>query len=264
MDRKIFSAISLFAFLFLQQALVQGQTRIMPLGDSITQSDTGHNSYRRPLWQMLENTAYSGDFVGSLTEHFGGPPPTPDFDTDHEGHWGWRADQVLANINAWAASAQPDIVLIHLGHNDLWQGQSVSSTITELGQIIDEVRLVNSSAIFLLSQVIPATSGIGLDQIPDLNAQIPALAASKHSADSPVVVVDQYTGFDPDTDTWDGVHPNASGEQKMAQNWFDAIQLLEFPLRINFQPAASIIPDGYRADDGSDYAVHDGYNYGWH
>ena len=261
MNKKTFPAISLFALLLLQQALVQGQTRIMPLGDSITQSDTTHNSYRRPLWQMLENAAYSGDFVGSLTSNWNGPPPDPDFDMDHEGHWGWRADQVLANINAWAAAAQPDIVLIHLGHNDLWQGQSVASTIDELGQIIDEVRLVNSSATFLLAQVIPAMSGIGLDQIPDLNTQIPALAASKHSADSPVVVVDQYTGFDPDTDTWDGVHPNASGEQKMAQNWYDAIQLLGFPLRINFQPSEAARPDGYNIDDGSDYGTRG--SYGW-
>ncbi|MCB0195217.1 MAG: hypothetical protein KDJ65_24930, partial [Anaerolineae bacterium] len=40
---------------------------------------------------------------------------------------------------------------------------------------------------------------------------------------SPVIVVDQYSGFDVNADTHDGTHPNISGEQKMAQKWLDAL-----------------------------------------
>ena len=43
------------------------------------------------------------DFVGSLKENYGGMPRHTDFDMDHEGHWGWRADQVLARIDKWGA-----------------------------------------------------------------------------------------------------------------------------------------------------------------
>ena len=32
----------------------QGPVRILPLGDSITQANRSHNSYRRPLWHMLK------------------------------------------------------------------------------------------------------------------------------------------------------------------------------------------------------------------
>ena len=56
-----------------------------------------------------------------------------------------------------------------------------------------------------------------------LNAAIPAWAASESTAQSPVIVVDQWTGFDTDADTYDGVHPNASGDAKIAQNWLEAL-----------------------------------------
>jgi lysophospholipase L1-like esterase len=41
---------------------------------------------------------------------------------------------------------------------------------------------------------------------------------------SPVILVDQYSGFDGKADLYDMVHPNASGEEKMAAKWFDAMQ----------------------------------------
>jgi len=38
-----------------------------------------------------------------------------------------------------------------------------------------------------------------------------------------VVVVDQSAGFDPVADTRDGIHPNATGEEKMAAAWHAAL-----------------------------------------
>jgi hypothetical protein len=40
--------------------------KILPLGDSMTQGEAGHFSYRRPLWKMLDSAGYKVDFVGSL------------------------------------------------------------------------------------------------------------------------------------------------------------------------------------------------------
>jgi acyl-CoA thioesterase-1 len=202
--------------------------RIMPLGDSITASVTGNASYRYYLWQRLQSAGYQVDFVGSQYGVYGGPPLYTDFDQDHEGHWGWRVDEILANIDVWALAALPDIVLIHLGHNDLWQGQSVGDTIDELARIIDALRLVNPSVQILLAQVIPSTED-ALAEIPSLNAQIPALVAAKTTSQSLVIAVDQYSGFDAPSDTWDGVHPNATGEQKIADRWFTWLARLLSP-----------------------------------
>ena len=195
-------------FLFAIAALAIGAganatpTRIMPLGDSITESSGGHASYRYWLWNDLLSAGYDPDFVGSRYGVHAGEPAFPDFDQDHEGHWGWRADQFRAQIAGWVTTCQPQVILIHLGHNDLWQGQGVANAIADLDAIIDTIRSVRPTAVFLLAQVIPAVDGIGLFQIPLLNDEIAALAARKHTEASPVLVVDQFTGFDPDVDTW--------------------------------------------------------------
>ena len=222
--------------------------RIMPLGDSITQADSQRDSYRRALWQLLQAGAYNVDFVGSLTEHFGGPPPNADFDQNHEGHWGWRTDQILNSLPNWAAVHQPDVVLVHLGSNDLFQGQSVASTITELGQIIDVLRAARPNVIVLLAQIIPN----GSVSVVNLNNQIATLAGQKTTAQSPVIVVDQFTGFNVAADTYDSTHPNASGEQKMANRWYAALQSVLTPggptLTPTFTPTPTNTPQpGERA-----------------
>ena len=193
---------------------------VMPLGDSITQGSAQQNSYRRALWQLIQANTYNVDFVGSLNTNFSSPPPNPDFDLDHEGHWGLRADEVLALLPTAAATYQPQIALIHLGTNDIFQGQSVASTINELSQIIDVLRGARPDVVILLAQIIPNQYS---DVVPFNNA-LPALAAQKTTAQSPVLLVDQFTGFNLVADTYDGVHPNNTGESKLATHWFIALQ----------------------------------------
>lgn len=197
----------------------------MPLGDSITEGrggvseiQLGFASYRYWLWHELVDRGHPVDFVGSQYGVWNGPPPYTDYDMDHEGHWGWRADQILAEITGWVESARPDIVLIHLGHNDLWQGESIASTIVDLGGIIDGIRGVNPRAILLLARVIPPALGAP-DSLPELNDQIDILGVQMNTPESPVIVVDHETGFDPWIHTYDSVHPNELGEQFMAQRW---------------------------------------------
>jgi hypothetical protein len=220
-----------------------GPWRIMPIGDSITGAEGTYNSYRRPLWKLLADAGIDTDFVGSRSGNRDGQVPNPDFDTDHEGHWGWRADRFLRdnNIQNWSQTYQPDVILIHLGTNDIFQGQGVSRTIDEIGEIIDIVRGVNPRVIVLVAQVIP-TSDPSRPSLQPLNEAIPDLVASKDSPDSPVRLVDQYTGFDATVDTYDGVHPDLSGENKMAQKWFDVLQPL-LSQNINEAPAFTSVPD---------------------
>ena len=193
--------------------------RIMPLGDSITQSLTPNNSYRYYLWHLLLSQNYPVDFVGSRNGVGGGPPANADFDMDHEGHAGWRADEISANIQGWAMQASPDVVLLHIGHNDLCQGQSVASTVVDIGDIVDVLRTVNPHIQILLAQLI-ASSDCGISL---LNAKLPALVADMTTAESPITLVDEYTGFDASTMTFDGTHPNAIGDLRMADRWFEKL-----------------------------------------
>jgi acyl-CoA thioesterase-1 len=194
--------------------------KIMPLGDSITESTRRLNSYRYYLWHVLLDQGYHIDFVGSQYGVGNGPPANPDFDMDHEGHAGWRADEILNHIQTWATAASPDFVLIHIGTNDLSQGQSVASTVNDIRGIIDALRKVNPRIQILLAQLIAKT---GVPSIAVLNGNLPALVADKNRAESPIVLVNQYSGLDPSTMTYDGTHPNAIGDSHMADRWFEKL-----------------------------------------
>lgn len=215
---------------------------ILPLGDSITQAHEAHLGYRYRLWTKLIDSGLPFDLVGSRDSNFPDNPVWPtymgqSFDQDHEGHWACQADQILNGTDTgnndpcngsgkladWLAGYTPDIVLMHLGTNDALNGESAASTVIDLEGIIDVLRADNPNVIILLAKLIPSTKS-GASAIDDVNAEIDGIAASKSTAQSPVIVVDQNTGFDASTDTYDGLHPDDSGEEKMATKWMAAIQ----------------------------------------
>lgn len=195
--------------------------RIMPLGDSITQGSRSYDSYRRALWRRLQEAGYAVDFVGSTQRNHGGSPPRPDFDLDHEGHWGWRVDQVLAELEPWAQAAQPDVVLVHLGSNDLFRPEEPAAVVQELRAVVETLRRVNPRVVILLAEIIPA--GGGEAPMRAYNAGVRALAGESFG-ESRVKAVDLFTGFDPERHTYDGVHPNKDGEALMADRWFEALR----------------------------------------
>jgi len=93
----------------------------------------------------------------------------------------------------------PDIALVMLGTNDVLNNVPTQHSIYSLGGIIDTIRQKNPNVRILLAQI-PSTS-IPRDNLLALNAAIPGLAAQKSTAQSPVTVVDMYTGFDGVADT---------------------------------------------------------------
>ncbi len=198
--------------------------RIMPPGDSITQGAADSDSYRRPLWKLLKKNNARINFVGSLKTNY---PYTrsahSDFDMDHEGHWGWRADEVLAKIGGWAEQAAPGIVLFHLGTNDILQNQKNEDTVEELRQIIFTLRKHNPRIEIFLAQLIPIARKTANMRVQELNALLPDMARSITTDHSPIHIVNQHEGFDAIKDTYDGVHPNELGIEKMAQKWYKAL-----------------------------------------
>lgn len=216
--------------------------KIMTLGDSITQAENGQNSYRKALWEKLTASGYDVDFVGSENRNKDNNNfEDSNFDPDHEGHWGWRIDEIIngrggeGKLADWLTGYTPDVALIHLGSNDAIQNNSTISSVEELKQVIDILRQDNENVTIFLSQLIPARGSGTNSRIDDLNSRIPGIVASYNLANSPVILVDQNSGFNANTDTYDGVHPDNSGEAKMAQKWFDALK--------NYFDSVNINPD---------------------
>lgn len=198
--------------------------RIMPIGNSITQGSSTTYSYRYALWKKLIDANMNFNFVGSQSMNDGGNPTFPpyrnqQFDTHNEGHWGKRADEILVGLPAWATAAKPDMVLVEAGTNDILQGQSVATTKEDLRGIIQAVREVNPNAVILLATIIPSLN----NNMSAMASAITDLASEEDTSQSPVILVDQHSGFNATTDTYDGIHPNPQGEEKMAQKWASAI-----------------------------------------
>ncbi|ARS36474.1 GDSL-type esterase/lipase family protein [Pontibacter actiniarum] len=265
----------LLVFFFASIAIPStAQYKIMCLGNSITQGNLENPGYRYRLWQKLLDKGNSIELVGSHDVNEGGTPAVKGtvyrgqtYTNRNEGHWGWTADEVLngrdgkGNLTQWLQSYNPDIALVHLGTNDMFKQCSggvspdkacYQETINELKTVIQQIQEKNPNVIVLVAQLIPAyDQKVGPEtasNISELNKRIPALAEELSTVTSRVVVVDQNTGFDATTgvDTWDGVHPNASGEEKMAQIWFGAIQEAITPLPVELSSfSAQLASEGH-------------------
>jgi len=215
--------------------------KIMPLGDSITGSP---GCWRALLWNMLQNTGYTNiHFVGTLPPQGCGIP----YDGNNEGHGGILATGIVSQnlLPGWLAATSPDIVMMHLGTNDVWNGSFTTAQIlAAYTTLVQQMRANNPAMKILVAQIIPMNpSGCSYcaQGVVNLDAAIPAWATSLTTAQSPIVVVNQWTGFNDATDTIDGVHPNDSGNQKIASKWYPA--LTQF-LTVTSSPPPSPTPSG--------------------
>ncbi|GHA74509.1 GDSL-type esterase/lipase family protein [Pontibacter akesuensis] len=233
------------------------QYKVLTLGNSITQGNTEFPGYRYPLWKMLVDEGMDVELVGSHDTNEGGDPAVKGtvyngkvYTNRNEGHWGWSTDEILngrdimtGNLASWLEDYTPDIALIHLGTNDMFRQcggnpNCYEETISELREVVRVLRNDNANIKIFMAQLIPADPqkvGPAIAQnIERLNALIPALVNDLNTTRSPVVLVDQFTGFNPTmgVDTHDGVHPNTSGELKMASKWFAAIEPSITPLPV--------------------------------
>ncbi|MDN3242466.1 cellulose binding domain-containing protein [Glycomyces tritici] len=198
--------------------------RIMPLGDSITGSP---GCWRGNLWDLLDEAGHEVDFVGSLSQACNPAGSDP----DHEGHGGFQVTQSVANgsVRGWLEQHTPDVLMMHFATNDVWSNLPPSQILAAYTQIVADLRELNPDAVILVAQIIPLhpDPSFGCTDCPqraiDFNAAIPAWAAGLTTAESPIIVVDQWTGFDPAVDTYDGVHPDEDGYVKIAANWFEAL-----------------------------------------
>jgi lysophospholipase L1-like esterase len=196
--------------------------RVMPLGDSITGSP---GCWRALLWQQLQQAGHTEvDFVGTLPAQGCGFT----YDGDNEGHGGYLATNVASQnlLPGWLAATDPDVVLMHFGTNDVWSNLPPATILAAFTTLVAQMRAANPAMKIMVAQILPmnpASCPECAQRVIDLNAAIPAWAAATTTTASPVTVVDQWTGFSTATDTGDGVHPNDSGNVKIANRWYPAL-----------------------------------------
>nr|MCU0792991.1 SGNH/GDSL hydrolase family protein [Opitutaceae bacterium] len=190
--------------------------RILPIGDSITEGNAELGSYRLQLAEMLKEAGVAFEYVGSRTTQGG---------LGHEAYSGNNAEFVAKKVAEHAAGNVPDIALIHAGHNYFAENAPVPKIIAATERMIASLRAANPRVTVLVAQVIPSAKLPKYSYIPELNAELARVAPGWSTPESRVLVVDQFTGFDPVEDTVaDLVHPNARGIEKLARRWFEALE----------------------------------------
>ena len=198
--------------------------KIMPLGDSITYGYTDGSltndfsvAYRQKLYLDLVKLGYKVDFVGSLLS---GQSATPFFDYDHEGHPGYEKHEVANKIFDWLTQNPADIVLLHIGTNNI----NPDSFYVE--KILNEIDRYSLDVIVVIARIINRIDNSQKSSLTtQLNDNVEFMALDRIAKEGDkILIVDQERALNYNTDLApDGFHPNENGYMKMADVWLNGL-----------------------------------------
>lgn len=209
--------------------------RVMVVGDSISQGSSGDYTWRYRLYKNLVARGVSVDMVGPRNGLFDNVAnrqgdqryADADFDRDHDATWGRAAVEEKDTIAAEVRGADPDYLLVLLGINDVVWFTDAPGADAALRSVISNARAAKPSVKIVLGSVLAtaraATEPAFAAKVADLNARISAIVSTMSSAASPIALAATAHGFVAADDTYDGVHPNARGELKIAAAFQDTL-----------------------------------------
>lgn len=189
----------------------------MPLGDSITDGEQVPGGYRVHLAELATAAGYRLHFVGSKTN---GPRELEE--QAHEGHIGWRIAQVDAQVARWLGESKPDIVLLLLGTNDIFDDDP-SNAPRRLDRLVEHIHAAVPAATIAIGSIPPLSDRRREAKVVAFNADVAANVRKRLSDGWPVAFVDVHAAID-STDLHDGIHPSAGGHRKIAAAWWTALE----------------------------------------
>ncbi|NER98111.1 MAG: SGNH hydrolase [Symploca sp. SIO1B1] len=192
--------------------------KIMPLGDSITDGYFVPGGYRINLWHHLTNRNYQIDFVGSQSN---GPDVLPN--KAHEGHSGWRIDEIHRMSSIWLNQFQPDIILLMIGTNDMVQKYGVEQAPERLSKLVDDIFEQLPQVQLFLASILPIGEPLLNQRVIKYNQAIAYQVEQKQAQGTKIYFADLYPTISLE-DLPDGIHPNSEGFRKMALAWEEAIE----------------------------------------
>lgn len=208
----------------------------MPVGDSMTIGSAGEHTWRYRMWQHLRAT-YGGPFriVGpreTLYDKATESPDSheyadPDFPRAHLAGWGEGWQHMVPLIGEAVRTQRADILLVSLGLIDLGFYTNAEQTAANARTFIAQARAANPRIHMVLLPVIPnvrAESDVPFaTEVAAFNELLEKAVADLDEPRSPALLASPPPAYDIHLDTYDGTHPNANGEHKIAEAFAEAM-----------------------------------------
>jgi len=228
--------------------------RVMTVGDSITLGAIDRPAYRYPMQGDSRYAACRIYLVGSFGRAWADGPPTAPFanaNHNHVSRGGNTVADLQADVRQQVAVHQPDVVLIHLGTNDVQKNRNLVDSKARLTSMIQDIVAQRPGALVLVAKVIRPRALTHRERFARWNTMVAEVVAATNNPTKrfEVRVVDMYT----DWPVWtfgnnltpaqqranaefsrltmyrpprftDGVHPSLEGSTWLANRWLNAMQ----------------------------------------
>lgn len=213
-------------------AETNGPVKVMIAGDSISHEFAGDYTWRFRIWQEFRRQGVPMTLVGPRSGNTG-PIPfwiVPSWRTydRHDSLGGSKLQNQKDTIAAEVAQAQPDVVLLMSGFNDLNHGAPASTVIADMDTYLTNLFTARPETRVVLSPVLhtviyPGTAVRTIDApggaIDTVNTGYAGLVTKYQGLAHDIRTVDTSAAWVPRRHTVDGVHPTSTGETILAQRY---------------------------------------------
>ncbi|MFJ3926406.1 GDSL-type esterase/lipase family protein [Streptomyces sp. NPDC090022] len=213
--------------------------RFMFVGDSMTIGRAGDYTWRYRMWQHL-NATFGGPYkiVGPRCEvydtfadapvsHDYADPAFPDGARRHLAGWGEGWQHMAPLIGPAAAAHKADVLLVSLGLIDLGFYTDADQTAANVHRFVAAAREARPAVRMVLLPVIPNSRAEAdapfAAEVARFNELLAKAVADLSTDASPLLLAARPEGYDIHRDTYDGTHPNASGEHRLAAEFASAL-----------------------------------------
>ncbi|MFG2413386.1 GDSL-type esterase/lipase family protein [Streptomyces goshikiensis] len=206
--------------------------RFMFVGDSMTIGRAGDYTWRYRMWQHL-NATFGGPykivgprcevydtFADAPTSHEYAEPGFPDHARRHLAGWGEGWQHMVPLIGPAARAGKADVLLVSLGLIDLGFYTDALQTAANVRRFVEEARAGRPGIRMVLLPVIPNVRAESdapfASEVARFNELLAKAAADLSTDASPILLGARPSSYEIHHDTYDGTHPNASGEHRIA------------------------------------------------
>jgi hypothetical protein len=172
----------------------------------------------------------------------------PVFEHAHDAMWGMTLFSEMNAIGSKVTTYRPGYLLVLLGVDDIfWYGISPPDMAANLASFIAAARAARPHIKIVLG-LIPPDVQQQTDQafaagVASYNNTIMSAAAQLSTGASPIAVAQDGADINVSADLWDGMHPNANGETKIAAGFADALAA-QFDLGAAYPTPYPVLPTG--------------------